>query len=104
MPRLWPWEENLPKKYGQWAGKSPEPYKARTIGRTCHNGNRSSESRIALRGLRVVYFCSFSVVTGCTEGIGEEFARQLGGRGCNVALVARNEDKMRRIAQEIGKV
>ena len=51
-----------------------------------------------------VYLCSFSVVTGCTEGIGEEFARQLGRRGCNVALVARNEAKMRRIAQEIGKV
>ena len=21
LPKLWPWEENLPKKYGQWAGK-----------------------------------------------------------------------------------
>ena len=46
----------------------------------------------------------FSVVTGCTEGIGEAFARELGRRGCNVALVARNEVKMRQIAQEIGKV
>ena len=46
----------------------------------------------------------FSVVTGCTEGIGEAFAKELGKRGCNVALVARNEAKMRQIAQEIGKV
>ena len=47
---------------------------------------------------------SLSVVTGCTEGIGESFARELGRRGCNVALIARNEAKMRRIAREIGKV
>ena len=43
-------------------------------------------------------------MTGCTEGIGEAFARELGRRGCNVALVARNEAKMKTVAQEIGKV
>ena len=43
------------------------------------------------------------MVTGCTEGIGEAFARELGRRGCNVALVARNEAMMRQIAQEIGR-
>ena len=21
IPKLWPWEENLAKKYGKWAGK-----------------------------------------------------------------------------------
>ena len=34
LPRLWPWEENLPKKYGQWAGKSED-----TISKTTHSNN-----------------------------------------------------------------
>ena len=42
-------------------------------------------------------------MTGCTEGIGQAFAMELGRRGCHVALVARNKDKMKAIAGEIGE-
>ncbi|KAE9527852.1 hypothetical protein AGLY_012676 [Aphis glycines] len=41
------------------------------------------------------------VVTGCTDGIGKEYAMQLADRGMNVALVSRNSDKLRNIAQQI---
>lgn len=43
-----------------------------------------------------------ALVTGASSGLGEEFARQLAERGYRVALVARSEDKLRALAEEIG--
>ncbi|XP_026821487.1 very-long-chain 3-oxoacyl-CoA reductase-like [Rhopalosiphum maidis] len=43
----------------------------------------------------------WAVVTGCTDGIGKQYAIQLADRGMNVALVSRNADKLRAIAQQI---
>jgi short-subunit dehydrogenase len=43
------------------------------------------------------------VVTGASYGIGEGFAYQLAARGVNVVLLARSEDKMKVIAENIGK-
>jgi short-subunit dehydrogenase len=42
-----------------------------------------------------------AVVTGASGGIGAEIARQLADRGHRVTLVARSEDKLRELADEI---
>lgn len=45
---------------------------------------------------------SIALVTGASSGIGEQFARQLAERGHRVALVARREDVLTRLAEELG--
>jgi short-subunit dehydrogenase len=45
---------------------------------------------------------SIALVTGASSGIGEEFARQLSQRGHRVALVARREERLNELAQELG--
>ena len=43
-----------------------------------------------------------AVVTGASSGIGIELARELSRRGHQVVLVARSEDKLRALADELG--
>jgi short-subunit dehydrogenase len=45
---------------------------------------------------------SIAVVTGASSGIGEQFARQLSQMGHRVALVARREDRLKQLADELG--
>ncbi len=42
-----------------------------------------------------------AVITGASSGIGAEFARQLAARGYDLLLVARREEKLRSVAEEI---
>ena len=42
-----------------------------------------------------------ALVTGASSGLGREFARALAERGTNTLLVARSEDKLRRLADEL---
>ena len=44
---------------------------------------------------------SWAVVTGCTDGIGREYALQLARKGYQILLVARNADKLAAVADEI---
>src|SRR5436309_326003 len=45
---------------------------------------------------------SIALITGASAGIGEQFARQLSQRGHRVALVARREERLRTLVEELG--
>lgn len=44
-----------------------------------------------------------TLITGASSGIGQSFARKLAGRGNNVLLVARSEDKLATLCNELGR-
>ena len=43
----------------------------------------------------------WAVVTGCTQGIGKSYVKQLAKRGMDIVLVSRSEEKLEAVAQEI---
>lgn len=45
---------------------------------------------------------SWAVVTGATDGIGKAIAKELAKRGINIVLISRTEDKLEKVAVEIG--
>src|SRR6059058_4561440 len=45
---------------------------------------------------------SIALVTGASSGVGEQYARQLSERGHPVALVARRENRLSALAEELG--
>ncbi|KPI98862.1 Estradiol 17-beta-dehydrogenase 12, partial [Papilio xuthus] len=44
-----------------------------------------------------------SVVTGCTDGIGKQYAHELANRGCKIVLISRSMDKLQATAEELEK-
>jgi short-subunit dehydrogenase len=45
-----------------------------------------------------------TLITGASSGIGEVFARKLAARGDNVLLIARSEDKLMTLCNELGRI
>jgi uncharacterized protein len=45
-----------------------------------------------------------TLITGASSGIGETFARKLAARGHNLLLVARSEDKLINLCNELGRI
>lgn len=43
------------------------------------------------------------VVTGATDGIGKEYARELARQGINLVLISRTKEKLIAVTNEIGK-
>lgn len=48
-----------------------------------------------------VKYGKWAVVTGSTDGIGREYAKELAKRGLNIVLISRTIDKLNKIASEI---
>lgn len=56
-----------------------------------------SSRRIDLRATKN----SYAIVTGSSDGIGLEYARQLAKRGFNLLLISRTESKLRKLQEEL---
>lgn len=84
----------------------------------CYAGKVAAETSFSLLGTLKVFLLSklrplsgfkeqygpWAVVTGATDGIGKEYARELARLGINIILISRNIEKLTRVAQEIGNL
>lgn len=44
------------------------------------------------------------MVTGCTDGIGKEYAKELAKTKMNIVLISRTQSKLEKVAAEISKL
>ena len=50
------------------------------------------------------FYMLYVVITGATDGIGREFAIQLGKAGFNIFLASRSKEKLNAVAAELGHI
>ncbi|KAK7086262.1 Inactive hydroxysteroid dehydrogenase-like protein 1 [Halocaridina rubra] len=60
-------------------------------------------SRLWKKNLVEKYGGKWAVVTGSTDGIGKEYAKQLAKEGMNIILLSRTMDKLQKVAAEIAE-
>ena len=46
---------------------------------------------------------SYAVITGASSGIGAEFAKRLAAEGYDLILIARREDRLKKISEKLNK-
>ena len=51
-----------------------------------------------------VFSGTYALVTGASSGLGEEFARQLAHRGCNLVLSGRSREKLETLASDLARI
>ena len=51
-----------------------------------------------------VFSGTYALVTGASSGLGEEFARQLAHRGCNLVLTGRSREKLETLASDLARI
>jgi hypothetical protein len=51
-----------------------------------------------------VFSGTYALVTGASSGLGEEFARQLAHRGCNLVLTGRSREKLETLAFDLARI
>ena len=44
-----------------------------------------------------------ALITGASSGIGKDIAKELAKKGYNLALVARSEEELKKVAEELRK-
>ena len=64
---------------------------------------RGNEGRLEGDGMDLELFGKTAIVTGGSRGIGKAIARELAMEGVDVAIVARNADRLARAAQELAE-
>jgi uncharacterized protein len=53
---------------------------------------------------REVFSGTTALVTGASSGLGEQFARELARRHCNLVLTARSRDKLEQLAADLARI
>ncbi|KAK8768663.1 hypothetical protein V5799_014873 [Amblyomma americanum] len=81
-------------------GNKMEPASLQRHVQTAH-GRQTRKTLGGVPALETKDCKSAPVVTGGTDGIGKQYARQLAKRGLNIILISRDMEKLRATAQEL---
>src|SRR3954470_11376973 len=66
-----------------------------------HPPNTDRRGRLVTTGEFAQRYGSWAVIAGASEGVGASLADQLASRGLHLLLIARNEAKLKRLADDV---